>query len=68
MSDLCEMADNLKSKTLTESLSDITRVEVIDGTGRAFVRYLEEDEQIEYSVQDNGRTMKVFINMNFEKI
>jgi len=54
------------------NLDSITRFEVInhtetgdmwlkDGTGRAFVKYLEPDEQITYQVQDDGRTLKMFI-------
>lgn len=37
----------------------VTRVEVIDQTGRAFVAYYDT-EGAEISVQDNGRTLKIF--------
>tara|TARA_R110000868_G_scaffold44088_3_gene147668 strand:- start:464 stop:643 length:180 start_codon:yes stop_codon:yes gene_type:complete len=30
-------------------------------TGRVYVKYLEPDEQITYQVQDEGRTLKMFI-------
>ncbi len=36
----------------------ITRVEVIDQDGRALVRY---NQTVTVSVQDEGRTLKVFI-------
>lgn len=38
---------------------NITRVEIIDDTGRAFVRYYET-AGVELHVQDEGRTLKVF--------
>lgn len=38
--------------------SNVTRFEVIDQTGRAYVRYGVE---IELSYQDDGRTLKVFV-------
>lgn len=36
----------------------VTRVEVIDSTGRAFVAYYEPG--IEVHTQDDGRTVKIF--------
>ena len=40
----------------------VTRVEVIDETGRAYVKYLEEDQEVVCGLQDDERTLKVFIN------
>lgn len=39
----------------------ITRVEVIDENGRSYVNW-SEDNVVECSVQDEGRTLKVFVN------
>ena len=39
---------------------DVTRVEVITGEGREFVRY--ECSNVQVSLQDDGRTLKVFAN------
>ena len=39
----------------------VSRVEVIDETGRGYVKYLEEDQFAWLSFQDDGRTLKVFI-------
>ncbi len=46
----------------------ITRLEVIDhtktfeeGGGRILVEYLKENQRIELSEQDEGRTLKIFI-------
>ena len=36
----------------------VTRFEVIDETGRAYVKY---DVKVEMSYQDEGRTLKVFL-------
>lgn len=38
----------------------VTRIEVIDGSGRAFVAYYEPGEGAEVHLQDHGRTLKVF--------
>lgn len=44
----------------------VTRVEVIDETGRAYVKYLEDDQEVVYGLQDDERTLKVFINRKQE--
>lgn len=44
----------------------ITRVELIDhtekGVGREFVRYYDRPVDIKQSIQDEGRTLKIFIS------
>ena len=45
----------------------VTRVEVIDETGRAYVKYLGEDQEVVCGLQDDERTLKVFINRKQEK-
>lgn len=45
-----------------KSHPDVTRVEVITNNGREFVRYDCSDAQV--SLQDNGRTFKVFLGPN----
>jgi len=40
----------------------VNRVEVIDETGRAYVKYLDNNQEVVYSLQDDGRTLKLFIN------
>jgi hypothetical protein len=35
---------------------------VIDDKGRTYVKYLKDDEGIKYSLQDDDRTLKVFID------
>ena len=37
---------------------NITRLEVIDETGRQYVRH---DILVQFSVQDDGKTLKVFV-------
>ena len=44
------------------NLHNVTRLEVIGPNGRDFVRYLKDDEEFNYSVQDDGRTLKIFID------
>ena len=40
---------------------DVSRVEVIGPDGREYVRYFEEGEFMRFSIQDEGRTLKIFI-------
>ena len=44
------------------SMKGVTRFEVIDNKGRSYVKYLDKDEKIKYSLQDDDRTLKVFID------
>ena len=44
------------------SMKGVTRFEVIDNKGRSYVKYLDKDERIKYSLQDEDRTLKVFID------
>ena len=39
----------------------ITRIEVIGPEGREYVRYFKEDEHMHYMLQDDNRTLKIFI-------
>lgn len=43
-------------------LKGCTRVEVIDNSGRILVRYLRKTEKMSVSLQDDSRTIKIFIN------
>ena len=43
-------------------MKSVNRFEVIDETGRAYTKYLKDDEGIKYSLQDDKRTLKVFID------
>lgn len=47
---------------LQEITENVNRVEVIDNTGRAYVKYLDDKENARISIQDNGRTIKLFID------
>ena len=42
-----------------ENLENVTRVEVIDNHGRSYIHY--NAESVEYSLQDDGKTLKIFI-------
>ncbi len=44
-----------------EKVKNCTRVEVIDGNGRSYVNW-HPDNVVNVSMQDDGRTMKVFIS------
>jgi len=45
-----------------ELTSLVNRVEVIDETGRAYIKYLDDTKFVWLSYQDNGRTLKVFVD------
>lgn len=45
----------------------VTRFEVIDETGRAYVRGPRDPVQVELSYQDDGRTLKVFVRPREDK-
>jgi hypothetical protein len=44
---------------------DVTRVEVIDNKGRAYVKYRVTSTQLQ--TQDNGRTLKIFVSYEEEE-
>lgn len=44
----------------------VTRVEVIDETGRGYIKYLDDNEFVWLSYQDDGQTLKVFIDFHLE--
>jgi hypothetical protein len=39
----------------------ISRFEVIDENGRAYVKYLNNSEELYPQLQDDGRTLKIFL-------
>ena len=49
-------------QNIAQAMLDVNRIEVIDGTGRICVRYLDKDEQVRYNLQDDNRTLKIFID------
>jgi hypothetical protein len=47
-----------------DGLSEVTRFEVIDGTGRAMVRY---GVTVKAHLQDGARTLKIFLDERGEE-
>jgi len=45
-----------------QAMRGVNRFEVIDDTGRAYTKYLKDDERVRYMLQDDNRTLKVFID------
>jgi hypothetical protein len=54
-------SEELTALELLTAMNNINRLEVIDQTGRAYVHYLDELESVRYSLQDDNRTLKVFV-------
>ena len=50
---------NLTEEDLVKT--KITRVEVIDTNGRDYVNW-DKNNKVQLSLQDDGRTLKIFIN------
>ena len=53
------------------AMKQVERIEVIDDTGRAYVKYLNkkdfaEFESIRYSLQDDSKTLKIFIGKGID--
>lgn len=45
-----------------EAMKGVNRFEVIDDSGRAYVKYLKDGERVKFGLQDDDRTLKVFID------
>lgn len=45
-----------------QEMKQANRLEVIDENGRAYIKYLDSDERLRYNMQDEGRTLKVFVD------
>jgi hypothetical protein len=60
-STLSKQMDNMM-KTDTLDTKKITRVEIIDETGRSYVK--RDISGLEVQLQDDGRTLKIFISKN----
>jgi len=45
-----------------QRMKRVNRLEVIDDKGRAYTKYLKEGERVKYELQDDDRTLKVFID------
>jgi len=45
-----------------QKMKRVNRFEVIDENGRSYTKYLKDGEKIKYSLQDDNRTLKVFID------
>ncbi len=48
-----------------EKIEKCTRVEVIDERGRSYVNW-HPDNEVKISMQDDNRTLKIFINKKTE--
>jgi putative heme iron utilization protein len=51
--------------TMWTKYPNVTRIEIIDYTGRAYVRY--KVKSLEFSEQDNGQTLKIFVRSDDEQ-
>jgi hypothetical protein len=54
--------NSIFDSTELAAMKRVNRLEVIDDTGRLTVRYLKDDERVRYELQDDNRTLKVFVD------
>jgi hypothetical protein len=45
-----------------QKMNAVNRFEVIDEEGRTYVNHLETDQSVKFSLQDDNKTLKVFID------
>lgn len=45
-----------------QAMRGVNRFEVVDDKGRSYTKYLKDDERVRYMLQDDNRTLKVFID------
>lgn len=55
------MSDKNLQLITQDQLNLISRFEVIDETGRVYVKYINNNEELYPELQDDGRTLKVFL-------
>ena len=54
--------NSIFDSTELAAMKRVNRLEVIDDTGRLAVKYLKDDERVRYELQDDDKTLKVFID------
>ena len=47
-----------------QKMKTVNRFEVIDEEGRTYVNHLADSESVKFSLQDDNKTLKVFIDSN----
>jgi hypothetical protein len=47
-----------------QKMNAVNRFEVIDEKGRTYVNHLEPEQSVKFSLQDDNKTLKVFIDSN----
>jgi hypothetical protein len=52
----------IQSGIQLQKMKSVNRFEVIDDKGRTYVKYLQGAERAKYCLQDDDRTLKVFID------
>ena len=62
MANYLEIHNALYGADTFDKMEAVNRIEVIDTNGRVYTRYLSNTETIEYHLQDDDKTLKVFIN------
>ena len=63
----CDSTIKLMEENKVPDIDNVTRIEIIDHSsnslekGRVFVKYLADNEVLKFSLQDNNKTLKIFI-------
>lgn len=64
MSNYLEIHNALYGDDTLNKMGRVDRIEVIDLDGRAYIKYLNDENRVFYSLQDDDKTLKVFIRSN----
>lgn len=56
-----ELHNSIFDYEYNRAMQNVDRLEVIDENGRSYVKYLK-DQKPRYSLQDNNKTLKIFID------
>jgi hypothetical protein len=59
---LFDLLEVLKEADYLDDLHNVSRLEVIDDEGRTYVKGANKVEEVHFVLQDDKKTLKIFIN------
>ena len=62
MANYLEIHNAMYGADTFDKMEAVNRIEVIDESGRAYTKYLSKGDRVEYHLQDDDKTLKIFIN------
>ena len=62
MANYLEIHNALYGADTFDKMEAVNRIDVIDESGRAYTKYLSKGDRVEYHLQDDDKTLKIFIS------